>query len=157
AVEVIDRGGGQRLLAVSDHPHQVDPAARRVHLLAPRLVGRTRRQAEPTVDAIVEQAARRGHSPPTKRPGLHRPAGSKRCLSRCMIAKLGGGGPHGSIAARSAAGASSITSEPPAATSSARVAASAAAVAPASPIAPPANPTPSVAYQATMPSPASRT
>ena len=36
--------------------HQPDPAARRVHLLVPELVGRARRQAEAAVDAVVDQA-----------------------------------------------------------------------------------------------------
>ena len=36
--------------------HQPDPAARRVHLLVPELVGRAGRQAEAAVDAVVDQA-----------------------------------------------------------------------------------------------------
>src|SRR5688500_13308746 len=35
--------------------HQVDPSSRRVHLLAPQGIRRARRQAEPAVNAGVDQ------------------------------------------------------------------------------------------------------
>ena len=42
-------------LALAADLHQVDPAARRVHLLAPEHVGRAGGQAEAAVDAVVDQ------------------------------------------------------------------------------------------------------
>ena len=41
--------------AVDEALHQVDPPARRVHLLVPERVGRARRQAEAAVDAVGDQ------------------------------------------------------------------------------------------------------
>ena len=55
AVEVLDDGVGQRHRAVDEAAHQVDAAARRVHLLVPERVGRARRQAEAAVDAVGDQ------------------------------------------------------------------------------------------------------
>ena len=62
--------------------HQPDPAARRVHLLVPELVGRAGRQAEAAVDAVVDQLAsirrapvgveRRAHALGERRPGAAR-------------------------------------------------------------------------------------
>ena len=40
---------------VFDALHQIDPAARRVHLLAPRVVRRTRRQTESAMHAVGQQ------------------------------------------------------------------------------------------------------
>ena len=59
AVEVL-HGGRRELDRPVDEPrHEQDPPARRVHLLLPqRPVGGTRRQAEPAVDAVVDELAR---------------------------------------------------------------------------------------------------
>ena len=56
-VEVADEGVGHRHPPVEAGLHQIDPAARRVHLLAPQRVGRTGRQTEPAVHALVDQRA----------------------------------------------------------------------------------------------------
>ena len=56
--------------------HQPDPAARRVHLLVPELVGRARRQAEAAVHAVVDQQRSRG---PSRRAA---PSGSKAARTR---------------------------------------------------------------------------
>ena len=53
------KGPSRRDLALLGEVHQVDPAARGVHLLAPQLVGGAGRQAEAAVHAVVEQLARR--------------------------------------------------------------------------------------------------
>ena len=52
---------GRRHLRAPLEPglHQVDASARRVHLLAPQHVGRTRRQTEAAVDARVDERPRR--------------------------------------------------------------------------------------------------
>ena len=50
-----DEGRRHRRAAVEARLHQIDAAARRVHLLAPQHVGRTRRQAEAAVHARVDQ------------------------------------------------------------------------------------------------------
>jgi len=55
AVEVLDDGVGQRDRSVDEPLHQVDPAARRVHLLVPERIRRTGRQAETAVDAVGDQ------------------------------------------------------------------------------------------------------
>src|ERR1035437_4194411 len=89
----VDAPFGQRL-------HQIDSAARRVHLASRYNVGRTSLGAEPAMNAVERQvvvgdAARRilwyqggrGHQiPPTKHPGLKIPTGSKAALSRRIIA-----------------------------------------------------------------------
>ena len=54
-VDVLRDDAVERDRAVGDALHQVDPPARRVHLLAPRDVRRTRRQTEPAVHAVREQ------------------------------------------------------------------------------------------------------
>jgi hypothetical protein len=56
-LEVRLREGGP---AFEPHPGEINPAARRIHLLAPQHVGWTRRQAEPTVHAVIDELARRG-------------------------------------------------------------------------------------------------
>ena len=53
-VDVLHQRVGHRR-ALEALVHQVDPAARRVHLLAPQHVGRTAGQAEPAVDALGDQ------------------------------------------------------------------------------------------------------
>jgi hypothetical protein len=58
AVEVTDHLARHRL-SLRQQPHEVDAPARRVHLFAPRLVRRTGRQAEPAVDAAVDERALR--------------------------------------------------------------------------------------------------
>ena len=56
AVEVLGDRAVQLDRPVERRLHQPDPAARRVHLLVPELVGRARRQAEAAVHAVVDQA-----------------------------------------------------------------------------------------------------
>ena len=59
AVEVLDDRVGELQRPVDEPVHQVDPPARRVHLLLPeRPVGRARRQAEAAVDAVGDQLLR---------------------------------------------------------------------------------------------------
>src|ERR1700683_2297118 len=83
-----------------DRLHQIDSAARRVHLASRHDVGRAGLRAEPAMNAVEEQVVvgdvsnrtRRCHDrlvhqiPPTKHPGLKMPAGSKAALSRRMSA-----------------------------------------------------------------------
>src|SRR5262249_43223959 len=57
AVEVADDRRVEARLRVGELLHEVDPAARRVHLLAPRDVGRAGRQAEAAVDAGLDELA----------------------------------------------------------------------------------------------------
>src|SRR5439155_24622846 len=97
-------------------PHQHDPAPGRVHLLVPQQIGRARRQAEATVDAVLDQAQLRrapwvegcGHAqiPPTNRPGLQTPAGPKLPFSRRVSAMAEGSCPQTSILSRTSSGAS---------------------------------------------------
>src|SRR5271154_3261279 len=78
--------------SVSERLHQIDSAARRVHLGSRHDVGRARLRAKPAMNAVEEQVivgdiskrtprwrhARLVHQiPPTKHPGLKIPAGSK--------------------------------------------------------------------------------
>src|SRR4029079_14947337 len=51
AVEMLGHGGAQRERALRRLLHQLDPPARRDHLLAPEDVRRAGREAEPAVDA----------------------------------------------------------------------------------------------------------
>ena len=57
AVEVLDDRPVERDRAVQSRLHQLDSAARRVHLLAPEHVRRAGRQAEAAVDAVVDVLA----------------------------------------------------------------------------------------------------
>ena len=62
-VEVTDHGVGHDVHlgpALDAGLHHVDPAARRVHLLAEQQVARAGRQAEAAVDALVHQRVERG-------------------------------------------------------------------------------------------------
>src|SRR5271163_167273 len=86
--------------AFGDRLHQVDSAARRVHLASRYNVCRTGLGAEPAMHAVEQQVvvanvanrirrcdAWRGHHiPPTKHPGLKIPAGSKAVFSRRISA-----------------------------------------------------------------------
>ena len=54
-VEVLDDDRAERATPGDVLLHQLDAAARRVHLLLPEQVGRARRQAEPAVDAVLRQ------------------------------------------------------------------------------------------------------
>src|SRR5262249_32289639 len=98
---------------------QVNPAARRVHLLAPQLIGRTRRQAETAVHAVTSQLAQltariglRAHQiPPANRPGPSRFPGSTLSLP-APTAGPAGTAPHMSTAPRTSAGASTTTTLP---------------------------------------------
>ena len=115
--------------ALQDLGDQVNPAARRVHLLAPQLVGRAGGQAEPAVHAVagefpqravrIDEAAlgqalgdrlddalvlRAHQMPPANRPGAIRCSGSNWSLT-ARISSSDGTGPHTSTASRTAAGA----------------------------------------------------
>src|SRR5947209_12714866 len=52
------------------------------------------------------------YRPPTKRPGLHRPYGSKFCLRARISANDGGDGPHASTVPRAASGIAAMTTLP---------------------------------------------
>src|SRR6185437_12655834 len=86
AVEVLG-GGGVHRRPVQDLVHQVDPAPRGVHLLAPQLVRGAGGQAEPAVHAVLRHLAQRvlvlHQSPPAKanRPGNIRWSGSNWSLT----------------------------------------------------------------------------
>src|SRR5690606_36217848 len=97
-VDVLHQRGRHRL-ALEALLHEMDPPARRVHLLAPQRVRRAGGQAEPAVHAVVDQPARGrvvlveraqqvrlslGHQiPPTNRPGARfRPGSSCRLIAR---------------------------------------------------------------------------
>ena len=92
-IQVARHGGREPDPVLGRRAHEIDPAARRVHLLAEDAVGRALRQADPAVHAGAQavhggrvlgvegpEAGADGmhlaHRPPTKRPGLSRPAGS---------------------------------------------------------------------------------
>ena len=125
------RWAGRRLAELGTVQHlgdQVDPAARRVHLLAPQLVGRAGGQAETAVDAVrrgrpqlaggssagaAGRCAVRGawglpglrchQIPPAKRPGAIRCPGSNWSLT-ARISGSAGTGPHRSTSSRTAGG-----------------------------------------------------
>ena len=59
-VEVADEGIGHPHAPLEAGLHQIDPPARRIHLLAPQRVGRTGRQTEAAVHALVDQRASGG-------------------------------------------------------------------------------------------------
>src|SRR5690606_24621021 len=116
-VEVADHGVGQRF-AFQAVLHQVDAAARGVHLLAPQLVGGAGGQAEPAVHAVVDEVQLRGvvgvegalgfghQIPPTNRPGASRFSGSNWFLTRRIRFSWPlPSGPHRSIASRTGCGA----------------------------------------------------
>ena len=65
----------ERDRAVDERAHQVDAAARRVHLLVPQRVGRARRQAEAAVHAVGDQLGLHSASTTRSASGLH--AGSR--------------------------------------------------------------------------------
>src|SRR5271166_6535925 len=87
-------------VCLSERLHQIDSAARRVHLASRHDVGRAGLRAEPAMNAVEQQVVignvsnrtRRCHARfvhqirPTKHPGLKIPAGSKAALSRRMSA-----------------------------------------------------------------------
>src|SRR5206468_3446494 len=130
-VEVTGEGLGQPDPALGRGPHEIDPAARRVHLLAQHPVRRTLGQADPAVDTLPDllevgsvrrdDDGRRHQSPPTKRPGLSTRLASNSSLSPRISAKASGSsGPQGSTAARTAAGARWMITLPPTGATSAR-------------------------------------
>src|SRR5262247_1015697 len=113
--------------------HEVDAAARRVHLLAEHAIGRTLRQTNAAVDAGAETLHGRSidgiegagsghaHSPPTKRPRFRIPRGSNSALSRFITVSAGSGtGPHTSAACFNSTGARSTTRLPPSGASPSR-------------------------------------
>ena len=77
AVEVLDHRVGQIDRAVDEALHQIDPSARRVHLLVPERVRRAGRQAEAAVDAVGDQLGLHIASSTRSASGLH--AGSRAC------------------------------------------------------------------------------
>src|SRR5262249_13921000 len=82
AVEVLDERVRQLDRALDEALHQPDPAARRVGLLLPeRPVRGARRQAEATVDAVVDQRRVDGHGH-TRSGSGNRPGGSTASSSR---------------------------------------------------------------------------
>src|SRR5262249_1888856 len=154
-VEVLRDGVGPLELALCQPAHQVDAPARRVHLLRPGVPGRTGRQTEAAVDAVVVERApagvrirrRRGHQiPPTKRPGARRRSGSRRSFTPRIRAIAAGGAPQTSAAARTGAGAARTTRDPPPSASRARADSRAGPSGAAPPRSPPMNPSPSGGY-----------
>src|SRR5262245_43979117 len=126
-IHVADEGLAGLDAALGGGPHQIDAPAGRVHLLAEDAVGRTLGQADSTVDALAQLVEARSrfppliagehrrprHRPPTKRPGFRTPSGSNsRLRARMRSIAPGATGPHGSTAARTAAGARSTTALP---------------------------------------------
>ena len=120
------RRRGQRR-AVEELADQVDPPARRVHLLAPQRVSRAGGQAEPAVHAVLDQPRahvavlrqrhRRRHSsdPFGNRPGAIRWPGSNWSLTARISATRDGTRPNtppAASAARTAAGAATTTTLP---------------------------------------------
>src|SRR5262249_37782542 len=99
-IEVAHEGLGHPHLSFRGELHQVDAAARRVHLFAPERVGGACGQAEAAVHAVSDELLRgrvvlvedaglatwfregwRSHQiPPTNRPGLRMPTGSSSSL-----------------------------------------------------------------------------
>src|SRR3989441_8381907 len=123
-VDVTGEGLGQRDASLGRGPHQVDPAARRVHLLAQHPVRWTLGQADAAVDALPDllevgsvgrgERRQRHQSPPTKRPGLSTRLASNSSLSpRISERAPGSTGPHGSTAARTARGARWVSTPAP--------------------------------------------
>ena len=56
-VDVLHEAVGRGFAAVAPQFHQVDAAAGRIGFLSPQQIGRTRRQTEAAVDAVVEEIA----------------------------------------------------------------------------------------------------
>src|SRR6516225_5018217 len=95
----------QACRALARHFHEVNPAARRIHLLTPEHIRRAHRQTEPAVDALVDDFTggrmvlvesagatefclfARHQMPPTTRPLLIVPLGSNCCFS-ARISKM---------------------------------------------------------------------
>src|SRR6266446_200231 len=121
-VEMALEGPAQLHPALGRRPHQVDAAARRVHLFAEHPVGRTLREADPAVHALPDLVevgslggARGGRHqrPPTKRPGFSTRFASNSSFSARMRAKgPASTGPHGSTVYRSSAGPRTMTTLP---------------------------------------------
>src|SRR5581483_4110154 len=91
AIEVRRHRPGHLQLSGAQPAHQIDAPAGRVHLLAPVLVRRAGRQAEPAMHAVVDQLPlRRGHT--MNLPGASRFPGSN-CFftDRCTASDAGGG------------------------------------------------------------------
>src|SRR5262249_36409453 len=61
-VEMRDDVVAPRDLSFGQAAHEVDPSARRVHLLAPRNPGGTCRQTEPTMHTVIEKSSSGGRS-----------------------------------------------------------------------------------------------
>src|SRR6266508_3260690 len=121
-VEMALEGPAQPHPALGRRPHQVDAAARRVHLFAEHPVSRTLWEADPAVHALsdlVEVGSLGGaedgrhQRPPTKRPGFSTRFASNSSFSARMRAKgPASTGPHGSTAFRSSAGPRAMTTLP---------------------------------------------
>src|SRR5262250_363853 len=125
-IEVTRERWGEPNPSLGGRAHEVDAAARRVHLLAQHSIGRALRQADAAVDAGAQAFRGRSvdgiegaggshvHSPPAKRPRLRMPRGSNSALSRFITASAGSGtGPQTSAACFSSTGARSTTRLPP--------------------------------------------
>src|SRR6266851_18325 len=121
-VEMALEGPAQLHPALGRRPHQVDAAARRVHLFAEHPVGRTLREADPAVHALPDlvevgslggAGGGRHQRPPTKRPGFSTRFASNSSFSARMRAKgPASTGPHGSTVFRSSAGPRTMTTLP---------------------------------------------
>src|SRR5438309_937351 len=105
--------------------HQVDAAARGIHLLTEDAIGRARRQADPAMHALpdlfdvggIRSAEGRGHHrPPTNRPGFSTRLGSRSSLN-ARSASLRNASGTGRICAPSAL-ASAASRSPPSTTAS---------------------------------------
>src|SRR5207247_1855648 len=76
-VEVLHHRLAQRNRPVDEPLHQIDPPARRIHLLVPEGVRRARRQTEAAVDAVGDQLGLHIASRTRSASGLH--TGSRAC------------------------------------------------------------------------------
>src|SRR5262245_55990502 len=125
-IEVTGEGWGETNPSLGGRAHEIDAAARRVHLLAQHAIGRALRQTDAAVDTGAQalrgrsvdgiEGAGGGHvqSPPAKRPRLRIPRGSNSALSRFITVSAGSGtGPQTSAACFSSTGARSTTRLPP--------------------------------------------
>ena len=119
-IEVADRVVVEFEVAFGERLHQINAAARRIHLGARDDVGRARLEAEPAMNAVEQQlvvnhvanglggtGGKLGHqSAPTKHPGLKMFAGSKVPFSRFISLNTPGfGRSKNSICGRIDAGA----------------------------------------------------
>src|SRR4051812_16096953 len=121
-IDVLREPGAARVDPALPHGlHELDAAARRIHLDAEHRVCRARRQAESAVHAPREQVFRRcvvearvAAHPTMPRPGSSTPRGSNSALMRRMRNRPGASpAPHAPTRARSPSGLRSIRALPP--------------------------------------------